>query len=184
VVDQTDLKGAWNFDVKLSPNINVGPSGSDSGARVTLQAALQKLGLELTLTKLPTTVLVVQAAAEKPTPNPPGVAEALPPLPEEFEVADIKPTPPDFRGGRFQVLPSGRVNIEGMSLRNLIERAWDMAPLGGEETPVRRNSSTRPDATSSPRRQPSLPQNPRRRQKEDRPRKWIRIPAIRCCGNC
>jgi uncharacterized protein (TIGR03435 family) len=134
VVDQTNLKGGWNFDVQFSPRLGI--PGTDNGGTVTLQAAIQKLGLDLTFTKLPVAVLVVDNVSKTLSANPPGVAEALPALGDEFEVADIKPTPPDLRGGRFQVLPSGRVNIEGMTLRNLIERAWDMFPLGGDETLV------------------------------------------------
>lgn len=133
VVDQTDLKGSWNFDLKFSLPIRT-PFGGDAGETVTLIDAVQKqLGLDLVMTRIPTPVIVVDSANEKPTPNPPGVAEGLPSLPEEFEVADVKPVAPDFRGVKYQVLPSGRVDIEGLTLRNLISRAWDISPLPDDQ---------------------------------------------------
>jgi uncharacterized protein (TIGR03435 family) len=48
----------------------------------------------------------------------------LPALPTEFEVAAIKPTPPDFRFGNPQQRSGGRVNIQGLTLNNLIRQAW------------------------------------------------------------
>ena len=47
----------------------------------------------------------------------------LPSLPTEFEVAVIKPTPPDFRFGNFRPQRGGRVNIQGMPLRGFISGA-------------------------------------------------------------
>jgi uncharacterized protein (TIGR03435 family) len=136
VVDKTDLKGSWNFDLKFSLPLR-GPFGPDTGDTVTLADAIQKqLGLDLVMTKVPTPVIAIDSVNQKPTPNPPGIAEALPPLPEEFEVADVKPTAPDFRGGRYQVLPSGRVDIEGLTLRNLIQQAWQLPPLDNNEALV------------------------------------------------
>jgi uncharacterized protein (TIGR03435 family) len=46
--------------------------------------------------------------------------------PTEFAVAEIKPTNPDFRGMRLQIQPGGRVNIAGVTLKFLIEQAWDL----------------------------------------------------------
>ncbi|MGA3238544.1 MAG: TIGR03435 family protein [Bryobacteraceae bacterium] len=50
----------------------------------------------------------------------------LPALPTEFEVAVIKPTPPDFRFGNFRPQRGRRVTIEGMPLRSLIQQAWNL----------------------------------------------------------
>jgi uncharacterized protein (TIGR03435 family) len=70
----------------------------------------------------------VDKVNEKPTDNPPDLAERLkiPPPPTEFEVAALKPTDPDARMFRSQVQPGGRVNIQGMSLRNLVMQAWNL----------------------------------------------------------
>src|SRR5262249_10249755 len=45
--------------------------------------------------------------------------------PTEFEVATIKASSPDSRGGRFQMQPGGRLTSEGMPLRFLISRAFN-----------------------------------------------------------
>src|SRR6185312_5823365 len=76
--------------------------------------------------QVPMPVLVVDSVNEQPTANLPGVAESLPLVsnPKEFEVAAIKPTPPDFRGMRSSVQRGGRVNFEGMTLKRLITQAW------------------------------------------------------------
>jgi len=63
---------------------------------------------------------------QTPTPNPAGMTLNLPALPTEFEVAVIKPTPPDFRFGNFRPQRGRRVTIEGMPLRSLIQQAWNL----------------------------------------------------------
>ncbi len=126
VQDQTGLAGKWNFDVHWSMGFL--PPGGGVGERITVFDALEKqLGLKLEDKPVPTPVLVVVSVNEKPGDNPPGTAEALPPLnsPKEFEVATVKPTSPDFRGGRFQVQPGGRLVAEGMPFRFLLSRAFN-----------------------------------------------------------
>src|SRR5580698_3829703 len=71
-------------------------------------------------------VIVIDSANATPKPNPPGVTLYLPALPTEFEVAAIKPTPPDFRFGNFRPQRGGRVNIQGMTVKNLIQQAWNI----------------------------------------------------------
>jgi uncharacterized protein (TIGR03435 family) len=83
--------------------------------------------LKLEDRQLPTEVLLVDSVSRKPSENPPGTAEALPPvaMPTEFEVASVKLTDPGFRGGRYQIQPGGRVSVEGMTLRFLLDRAFN-----------------------------------------------------------
>ena len=50
----------------------------------------------------------------------------LPVLPTAFEVAVIKPTPPDFRFGNFRPQRGGRVDIQGMTLKGLVQQAWNL----------------------------------------------------------
>jgi uncharacterized protein (TIGR03435 family) len=115
VLDQTGLKGMWNFDLKYSINIIV--LAGESGDRISFPDAIDKqLGLKLEQHPVPTPVLVVDSVEEKPSPNPPAVAEALPPitLPTEFEVADIKPASsvnPPNGPFRFGMQPGGRYTI-------------------------------------------------------------------------
>lgn len=124
VLDRTGLKGAWNFDLKYSLNFNMMAGANDE--HIAFPDAVEKqLGLKMEQRPNPTPVIVVDRVEEKPTPNPPGVAEALPPLklPAEFEVADIKPTSPGQTFGRLQNQPGGRYIATNMPISSLIFNA-------------------------------------------------------------
>jgi uncharacterized protein (TIGR03435 family) len=126
VVNSTELKGEWDFDIKWTPRGAFAQAGPDG---ISIFDALEKqLGLKLEPQKVPTAVIVVDAANEVPTENPPGVAKALPPPPPaEFEVAVIKPSLPDATpGGRFD--PSGQINMQAVTLKLLISIAWGINP--------------------------------------------------------
>ena len=123
VLDQTGLKGAWNFDVTWSP---VGaPSLPGMEPSITASDALNKqLGLTLARQPVPAPVMVVDSVNEKPTDNPPGVAEALPTAPPPaFDVADVKPSAPDARGAPLEVQPGGRLVMHGETMSMLLGRA-------------------------------------------------------------
>src|SRR3984885_671256 len=128
VVDETELKGAWDFDFKFTPRGMIGPNGPIAGTITLFDAIDKQLGLRLDPVDVPLPVIVVDSVNQKPTPNFPNVAESLhiAPAPTEFEVAELKPSAPDFRGMRFQIQPGGRVNIVGVPLKFLIEQAWDV----------------------------------------------------------
>ena len=126
VVDDTGLKGKWSFDLRYSIAF-FGPM-PNGGDRISLNDAVEKqLGLKLEERQIPTEVLVVQSVNRTPAPNPPGTAEALPPIPvpTEFEVASVKPSDPGRMGGRYQMQPGGRLTAEGMNLRFLLSRAFN-----------------------------------------------------------
>jgi len=127
VADQTELKGAWDFEFKFTPKGMMGPEGPLAGA-ITLFEAMEKLGLKLEPVEVSLPVIVVDSVNRKPTANAPDVAESLhlTPAPTEFEVAELKPTDPDFRGMRLQIQPGGRVNIAGTPVKFLIQQAWDV----------------------------------------------------------
>jgi uncharacterized protein (TIGR03435 family) len=123
VVDSTGLKGSWDFDLRWNSRSQSMPAGAE---RVTIFEAIDKqLGLTLELQKAPAPVLVVDRANEKPSANPPGTAQALPPRPLEFDVAAIKPSRPD-EPGFFRTYPSGRFEWRGMPMKILISTAWDV----------------------------------------------------------
>lgn len=123
VVDSTGLKGKWDFDLKWNSRSQILPTGAD---RLTIFSAVEKqLGLTLALEKAPAPVLVVDHVNERPTPDPPGIAQALPPRLTEFDVVEIKPSRPD-EPGHFRSYPSGRFEFEGTELRILIATAWDV----------------------------------------------------------
>jgi uncharacterized protein (TIGR03435 family) len=128
VVDETELKGAWNFDLKFTPRGMITPAGPVPGALSLFDAMEQQLGLKLDPVDVPMPVIAVDNVNQKPSANAPDVAEKLhiPARPTEFEVADLRPTPPDFRGRMIRIQAGGRVNVAGMSVKALIEQAWNL----------------------------------------------------------
>ena len=127
VVDSTGLTGSWDFDMKWTGRLLLSLAGADG---ITIFEAVEKqLGLKLELQRLPTPVLVVDNVNRKPSANPPGVTETLPPPPPaEFEVAEIKPSMPGaIRMARMQ---NGRLDIHAFSLNGLITYAWG---INGDE---------------------------------------------------
>jgi uncharacterized protein (TIGR03435 family) len=129
VVDETLLKGQWNFDFRWT--LAMGPM-MDQGDRITIFQALDKqVGLMLEEAPVPTAVLAVDSVDEKPSPNPPGTAEALPavPVPTEFEVASVKPTAANDYRMDFRIEPSGRVTLQGMPLSVLLSQAFEVTSV-------------------------------------------------------
>jgi uncharacterized protein (TIGR03435 family) len=124
VVDQTGLKGTWDFDLKWTARQLLGQAGADG---ITIFDAVDKqLGLKLEPGKATMPVIIVDSVNEKPTDNPPGVTTALPaPPPAEFEVANIKPSAPGLTNqiGRIQ---NDRLDLQNFPLKTLILLAWDM----------------------------------------------------------
>jgi uncharacterized protein (TIGR03435 family) len=125
VVDSTSLEGGWDFDLNWNPRWQVLTAGAE---RVTIFDAVEKqLGLSLVLRDAPTPVIVVDRVNETPTPNAPNIAQTLPPRQMEFELADLKPSPPDRKGDtRFRVLPGGQLEIVGVQMWVLLLYAWDV----------------------------------------------------------
>jgi uncharacterized protein (TIGR03435 family) len=126
VVDSTGLQGSWDFELKWTNRGQLTQAGADA---ITIFDAIDKqLGLKLVPQKVPTPVLIVDRVNEKPTDNSPEVSRDLPPPPPaEFEVAVIKPSAPDTRPfGRIQ--PSGRIDVQGLTLKMLIAVAWNIDP--------------------------------------------------------
>jgi uncharacterized protein (TIGR03435 family) len=124
VVDQTGLSGAWDFELKWTPRNRLAQAGPDGIG--LLEAVDKQLGLKLEAKKAPMPVLIVDSVNQKPAPNDPGVTAKIPaPPPTEFEVASIKPSPPDASGqnGRMQ---NGRLDLQNFTLKQMIRIAWDL----------------------------------------------------------
>jgi uncharacterized protein (TIGR03435 family) len=133
VVDQTGLDGVWEFTFKYTPKVP--PSIQVTGENISIFDAMEKqLGLKLEQGTVPLPVVVVDSVNQIPTPNSPETAKAFPPLPDEFEVAEIKvavPPPPGAReNGQQAEIKNGRVYVPGITLKSLIQVAWD---LNGDE---------------------------------------------------
>jgi uncharacterized protein (TIGR03435 family) len=128
VVDQTNLKGAWDFSFRFTPKI---PAGiPTTGESIPLFDALdQQLGLKLDAATVPMASIVVDRVNRKPTENSEEAMKKFPPLPTEFEVASLKPVAPDAPRGPNGPRPdikNGRLYLPGISLKNLISVAWEM----------------------------------------------------------
>jgi uncharacterized protein (TIGR03435 family) len=123
VVDSTGLKASWDFDLKWNPRSRIPQPGAE---RITIFDAIDKqLGLALEPQEIPTPVLVVDRVNEKPAANPAGVAQALPPRALEFEVAEIKLSPPEEQE-LYELYPSGRLEMRAFPMKDLISQAWDI----------------------------------------------------------
>ncbi len=125
VIDSTELKGSWDFDIKWTgQRALLGQAGA--GGISIFDAVDKQLGLKLEAQKVPSPVLIVDSVNQKPTDNPPGATQNLPPTPPaEFEVAVVKPSAPDSQL-MFRVLPSGQMDLQGVTLKMLIAFAWNI----------------------------------------------------------
>jgi uncharacterized protein (TIGR03435 family) len=130
VLNETGLEGRWNFDLTYTGAMMM--MGGDSGGRISiLQAVDKQLGLKLEEEQAPTPVIVVDSVNRKPADNPPGTAEALPPIPvpTEFEVASVKEVDPGIGRGpmmrRFGMQPGGKFQAQSSPLSFLVNRAFN-----------------------------------------------------------
>ena len=125
VMNDTGLTGVYGFQFKYTPRQLLGQAGSHG---ITLQAALEKLGLALEPREIQVTAIAVDTVTAAFTPNAADLARRLPPPPPpQFEVAVVKPTAPDAQASRSQLLPSGQVNLTNVPLRRIMILGWELA---------------------------------------------------------
>jgi len=124
VQDLTGLKGYWDFDIRFTPFAVLGRAGSDGISIFTMVE--QQLGLKLEQQRVPTPVYVVDSVNQKPTDNPSGIAASIPaPPPMEFDVAEVKLSPPDAQPN-LRLMPGGRIEANGVTMKMFIQLAWDI----------------------------------------------------------
>jgi uncharacterized protein (TIGR03435 family) len=123
VVDETNLKGAWDFDLRFSFKQQLAQAGKDG---ISLIDAVDKqLGLKLEEKTAPRPVFLVESVNRTPSANPAGTAEALPPFAvPQFEVATIKPSAPDEKG--YGRITGGQVELRATPLMFLVMFTWDL----------------------------------------------------------
>src|SRR5581483_1614726 len=123
--DQTGLKDAYDFTLRITPKVP--PNLLVTGTQISIFESLDKdLGLKLEAATVPVQVVVVDSA-DKPTPNSPDVDKSFPPPPTEFEVAEMKPSPPATPGQNQQpTVKNGRIYLPNFTLRNLIQISWNL----------------------------------------------------------
>lgn len=145
IVDQTSLKGAWDFDIAYTM--------LPAGIGYDIADGLERIGLKLTMGKAPQPVLVIDSLNETPTPNSPRLAELLPPPPlPAFDVAVIKPSPPDSTGDmNLSVNPSGQVTITRATLQILIGTAYNMSGANIADVPTSSPRTAGPSSARFPR---------------------------------
>ncbi len=124
VVDQTQLGGAWDFDLQYSAKWKTAVGGVKI---VSLFDAIDKLGLKLDASMVPMPVVVVDSVNRTPTPNSAEAEKSFPPLPTQFEVAAVKRTNPDYDGDDgFQLRGGGSVNVRAVTLKWLVATGWNV----------------------------------------------------------
>jgi uncharacterized protein (TIGR03435 family) len=125
-VDLSGLKGSWDFNLEWADRGQ--PAGSYG---ISLFDAVDKqLGLRLELQDAPLPVIVVDRANEKPAESTAETIRRLPRTPGEFEVGDIKPSPPGATPVE-KILPGGEIELRAITLKDLVLYAWDMAGIEG-----------------------------------------------------
>ncbi len=137
LIDRTGLKGEYDFTLKWTPKGQLGlpgPNGEASTGISLFDALDKQLGLKAEKVTEPGSVIVVDHVNQKPTDNPPDTMEKLPPVPTEFEVAEIRPSKPGADGDF--TMKNGRLQAIGMTMRDLITAAYgveDEMVVGGEK---------------------------------------------------
>ncbi len=123
VVDQTGLKGGYDFTIRWT-----GKQVLDSKREGIsfFEAAEKQLGIKITETKAPLAAMAIDSVNEAPTPNAPGVKENLPVEATEFEVAMIKKSAPGTTQNGNPFKPGGRIDIQGMSLKDILPFIFDV----------------------------------------------------------
>lgn len=126
LTDMTGLEGTWDFVLRWTPRGQ--PGAADSGATSLFDAFDKQLGLKLEMQKISIDVMVVDSVNRRPTDNPAGTIQKLPPLPSEFEVTDVRPAAPNPQRFGFGLQPGGRFEAHSMPLSSLVLFAWDITP--------------------------------------------------------
>lgn len=124
VVDQTGLKGGFDFSIRWTGR---GVLDQKHEGTSFFEAAERQLGLKFEEKKAPLPAMAIDSVNETPTPNAPGVEEKLKVTATEFEVAVIKKSPPGMtQSGGFK--PGGRIDIQAISIKDLLPFVYDVDP--------------------------------------------------------
>ena len=127
LLDKTGLTGTYDFTVHWTGRNAALPAkdGDDPPAPITAFEAVEKqLGLKVEPRQEPTPVLVVDHVNQTPTDNAPGVTRTLPPVPTEFEVAEIKVSKPGTP--QAATINPGRVEAFGLTMKEMLNFAYDV----------------------------------------------------------
>jgi uncharacterized protein (TIGR03435 family) len=123
VVDQTGLKGGYDFTIRWTGR---GVLDRTHEGISFFEAADKQLGLKIEEKKVPLPAMAIDSVNETPTPNAPGVKENLPVEATEFEVAVVKKSAPGMP--QRADIKNGRIDVQGMSIKDLLPFIWDVDP--------------------------------------------------------
>lgn len=126
VLDKSGLTGSW--DITLTYSVPARP-GLTPAETITMPEAIEKqLGLKLEPAKTDLPVISVESVNRAPSPNTPDILALLgvSAPPTEFEVATVKLTPPETKNPSMRMLPGGQLNLQGVTLKQLIQQVWQM----------------------------------------------------------
>ena len=119
VVNQTGLKGAWDFDFRFSYR----PIADG----ITAFQAVDNLGLNLVAGTAPRQAVAITSMADTPTPNATNIDKLLPPPPlPSFEVAVIRPSKNESKEAQARMSSYDQLIFSGTE-RRLISMAWDIS---------------------------------------------------------
>jgi uncharacterized protein (TIGR03435 family) len=132
VVDSTELKGSFDFDLEWTARVALAAKGAD-GISV-FDAVSKQLGLKLELQDIPMPALVIASVNRKPSANPAEVGTTLALAAARFEAASIKPADPSkppmvgllYRGGSQMQAGGTLRQLIAMSLQIPVNLASDM----------------------------------------------------------
>lgn len=126
LADQTGLEGGWDFELNWTGRGGLVTAGA-SGASI-FTALERQLGLRVVVRNVPAPVIVVDSVKENTGQNPNGISETLGGPEPEFEVATIKPSPPETGERSFRIEGS-LVTLRGFTLRALVKFAWGLQDM-------------------------------------------------------
>ena len=128
LMDFTGLKGSYDFALHWTGRNAALPAKSgdiDPPAPISVFEAVDKqLGLKIEARQQPLPVLVVDHVNQTPTDNAPGVTKTLPPVPTEFEVAEIKVSKPG--APQTGSINPGRIEVFGITMKEMLNFAYDV----------------------------------------------------------
>jgi uncharacterized protein (TIGR03435 family) len=140
VLDKTGLSGIYDMTLKveMEPGVGmpqVGQVFHGFGMTPSVFGAVEELGLKLVSEKGPVDVLVVDHV-ERPTANEQAFFRKAMWSPQVFEVASVKPSPPDATDRSLHMQAGGRLSASNATVSQLVDFAYDRMPfqvLGGPD---------------------------------------------------
>src|ERR1039457_126821 len=128
LMDFTGLKGTYDFALHWTGRNAALPAKSgdtDPPTPITVFEAVDKqLGMKIEPRQQPLPVIVVDHVNQTPTDNAPGVTKTLPPVPTEFEVAEIKVSKPG--APKTGSINPGRIEVFGITMKEMLNFAYDV----------------------------------------------------------